>query len=330
LQGLIPSGNLLVILFNGYGDAFLALPALREICRRYSEQKVTLVCYAEQIKTIFHGLNLRFVTGVITDGCLHITPCLGELDFQQIVSFNAYYPNPIEQELAQHFGEKPRWGFCDKNGRPDEALSRTASHMRDQYFQILGWPTTYTLADRQLTIPEAAFGQARQLIREWARACGDFYYALHTDSLPDKMWPLEFWEELGTHIWSRWRAWPIILGEENDQASALTRILPFARKLPEAVGISAHFAAVWLARGFIGIDSIFAHVADSYEKAMIVLFGPSDARLWGPVGVNALVINPQSGDRMSEIAVARVIEAADHLFRRIRLDEVGAAKYSFD
>lgn len=327
MQALILKGDILVVLFNGYGDAFLALPALREICRRHVGREVILACYAEQVGTIFQDLKLRFVVGTLTNGQLRITPRLDEIDFQQVVSFNAYYPNPIEQELAERFSERPRRGFCDVYGRPNELLLRTPMHMRDQYFQVLGWPATYTLVDRQVSIPESALVQARRMIRDWSQDCGNLYYAIHADSLPDKLWSLENWVELGTQIWSRWRAWPIILGEENEQADALMQVLPCARKLPEAMGISTHFAAVALAKGFIGIDSIFAHVADSYEKAMIALFGPSDTRLWRPVGVNALTIKSWPGDLMSDIAPARVIEAADRMFGHICANEVGAARY---
>lgn len=330
LKGLIPRGNLLVVLFNGYGDAFLALPALREILRRHRQQEVLLACYADQVETIFHGLKLRFVSGNLDEGRLSTTPCVNELEFQQVVSFNAYYPNGFEQEVAEHFAGRPRFGFCDDKGRPIHLSSQASLHMRDQYFAVLGWKAAYCLADRQAHIPATALSQARKVIRGWSKEFGNLCYALHLDSLPEKMWPVEKWLVLVSHIWSRWRAWPVILGEENEQAAALIRSLPFARKLPAASGISTHIAAVALAKSFIGIDSLFAHVADSYDKPMVAMFGPSDSMLWGPKSSNASVIKSETDGQMCHIPTERCIEAVDSLFRFVRAEEAGRIKHSID
>lgn len=59
---------------------------------------------------------------------------------------------------------------------------------------------------------------------------------------------------------------------------------------------------------FVGIDSCFSHVADVYGVEGVILFGPTQSDIWGPIGHTLSTIQAEKGD-MSGISSAQVIEA---------------------
>jgi ADP-heptose:LPS heptosyltransferase len=286
LTSLEARSNVLVFLLNGFGDCFLALPILREIQRRFRSKTVYMAAFNDEIDALFGDLDFDFIR--INRTALERSRFeTEEFDFEQIVSFNAYFPCSIESELTAGRERLPRWAFCDLKGN---ALKLDHLHMRDQYFHILGWQPLYSEADRQVFVSNETLTAVEEIIREWIRSLGARFYAIHLDSLPDKMWPTSSWIDVVDYMRSRWGAWPIILGEESEQAEVLLQQFSYARKLPSSLGISAHFAAVKQARAFLGIDSIFAHIADSYGLPSVILFGPSDPAVWGPVNKNSRLV----------------------------------------
>jgi ADP-heptose:LPS heptosyltransferase len=180
--------------------------------------------------------------------------------------------------------------------------------MRDLYFEVPGWPAHYSLSERQVLIRDEETNQVYGLYKEWSREHGDRFYALHLDSSETKMWPVINWVKVISHIWSHWRAWPFIVGLNTGISKALQAQLPFVLKPPTDVKISMDFAVVKLAPAFVGIDSVFAHVADSYQKPMVVLFGAMDPALWGPCGPGSAVVRPDNRNEMRDISVRKVIE----------------------
>lgn len=277
-----------------------------------------MACFSEQIDALFQPLDFKFLPVMVEGGQRLLQEDLKSLDVQQLVSFNAYFPCPVESELLQHFPTLPRWGFCDFSGRPvSSGTIKPSAHMRDQYFQVMAWDSTYSLVDRQVFLTVECQRKVEELLRAWRDVKGDRLYVLHLDSLQEKMWPLVNWIEIVAHIWSRWRAWPLILGEETLEARRLLECFSFASKLPSQLGIALHFAVVKSAMLFIGIDSVFAHVADSYEKPSIILFGPTDPTHWGPIGPRSSLIRAGGGNEMHNISPAMVKAAVEAQFSRI-------------
>lgn len=306
---LSPAGNLLILLLNGYGDCFLALPVLREIQRKFRSKKVYMAAFEDQIDALFEDLDFDFIRAKGTAaGQVRLDTDLEVLDFQQIASLNAYFPCPVEREMTARYQLLPRWGFCDLSGNP---ISMAKLHMRDQYFQILGWSPRYSEADRRVFLSDKASAAFAEILKDWKRNLGENAYAIHLDSLPEKMWSTASWVDVVDHIRLRWEAWPVLVGEESEQATALLQRFSYARKLPSTMGISSHFAAIKYTRAFIGIDSIFAHVADSYEKPSGVLFGPSDPAMWGPVNHRSrlLIARNQQLNALSPTEVKHEVDA---------------------
>jgi len=306
LKPLEARSNVLIFLLNGYGDCFLALPVLREIQRRFRLKTVYMVSFSDEIDALFKDLDFNFIrVNRTAPGPSRFET--QELNFEQIVSLNAYFPCSIESELTAGREQLPRWAFCDLNGI---ALRLDHLNMRDQYFHVLGWQPLYSEADRHVFLSDETLTAVEEIIRKWISSLGASFYAIHLDSLPEKMWPTSYWINVVDFMQLRCGAWPILLGEESEQATILLQRFSYVRKLPSSLGISAHFAAVKHARAFLGIDSIFAHVADSYGLPSVILFGPSDPIVWGPVSKNSRLIIARNRE-LSDLAPLQVKQQLD-------------------
>jgi ADP-heptose:LPS heptosyltransferase len=239
---------------------------------------------------------------------------LDGLDIQQIVSLNCYTPNSVDMDLASLYPDLPRWAFYDAVG--NSVIPAQGKHMRDLYFDVLGWEANYSLSDRQAIIAPEQTEKFSQLYQRWISENGERAYALHLDTHKKKMWAIEKWTEVVSHLWRRWNAWPIVLGKDSESSRKLEQSFRFVRKLPSKP-MALHLSAVKLLEVFIGVDSIFAHIADSYSKPMVVLYGPTDLALWGPMNPQAWVVRPDGEAEMSNISIDKVICTVDGAFQQI-------------
>lgn len=315
-------GDIVISLYNGYGDAVLALPALRAISRLWPESRIHLACREDQKNTVFSGLDVRFLN--VRDDGTHIRVTEAESIFPQcIISWNAYFPCAVDAAISLRFGSVPRLGFCDSTGSlMRSVLPFTKAHMRDQYFYVLDAAPKYSLADRQIDISDLWENR----FEGWQRACGMHSaksYALHLDSTEDKMWPAEHWARLVARIWSEWGALPLIIGEDSAHSQLLLERFGFARKIPAQLGIGTHFVAVRSSAAFIGIDSVFAHVADSFDTPMMALFGSADPRIWGPVGNRSITVCCPTGLQLADLGYDEVARAMDQMFELVWARETG-------
>lgn len=317
MESFKPAGHVMVSLFNGYGDCLLALPVLRSIVETVGATgNVYLAAFPNMAETVFAGLNCkRICVSDIDPQALMTDGGFDDIPVEQFISFNAYFPCPVDIEIHRRFPNIPYWGFCDLKGTVTLPESYRNIHMRDQFFHVLGLSPTYSQAMRWPHIPpqilqglSSVFGQDQDTVR-----C----YALHIDSLNEKMWPVERWAAVVEYLWQNWRVWPLILGEGHQDHLVLLNRFAFAKTVPMQGGIQLQFAAVQHTRFFLGIDSIFAHVADCYDKPMVVLFGPSIPSIWGPVGKAAHLVAPRHGGEMGSIDEDNVLDALVRVCRSL-------------
>jgi ADP-heptose:LPS heptosyltransferase len=111
---------------------------------------------------------------------------------------------------------------------------------------------------------------------------------------PRKNWPLaryrELLDALRTRLSAEWCA-----GPEDD--------LPDAIHIPDLYELARRLAG---AQVFIGNDSGIAHLAAAAGTPAVVLFGPTDPRVWAPRGPRVRVLK---GTEMAAIPVAEVLDA---------------------
>jgi len=112
---------------------------------------------------------------------------------------------------------------------------------------------------------------------------------------PRKNWPLARYRELADALRTRlpvdWCA-----GPEDD--------LPNAIRIPDLYELARRLAG---AQVFLGNDSGIAHLAAAAGTPAVVLFGPTDSRVWAPRGPHVRVLK---GTEMAAIPVAEVLDAA--------------------
>jgi heptosyltransferase-3 len=106
---------------------------------------------------------------------------------------------------------------------------------------------------------------------------------------PRKNWPLDRYRELAARLEHvEWCA-----GPEGD--------LPGAVRIDDLYELGRWLAG---ARVYIGNDSGIAHLAAAVGTPVVVLFGPTDSRVWAPRGSNVRVI---ARPTIAEISVAEVL-----------------------
>jgi ADP-heptose:LPS heptosyltransferase len=88
----------------------------------------------------------------------------------------------------------------------------------------------------------------------------------------------------------------------------LMKRLPSARLLPTGRSLLELSRYLRTASGFIGNDSGITHLAAYLGCPTIALFGPTDPRVWGPIGRRSRVIWKS---RLEDISVDEVVSALD-------------------
>jgi ADP-heptose:LPS heptosyltransferase len=110
-----------------------------------------------------------------------------------------------------------------------------------------------------------------------------------------KNWPLDRFREVARALRAEWCA-----GPEDELAEKAIRI-------PDLYDLAGRLAG---ARVFIGNDSGIAHLAAAVGTPVVVLFGPTDPRVWAPRGPCVRVLK---GTEMADIPITDVMAAAGAL-----------------
>lgn len=140
--------------------------------------------------------------------------------------------------------------------------------------------------------------------------------AVHPGSgSPEKNWPpdrfaeLILWaEELGVS--------PLLICGPADRVAVEAVVDALGRWVPIAKDLSLREVAGLLARcsAFVGNDSGIAHIAAAVGTPTVVIFGPTEPKVWAPVGKDVRVVRASSG-RTEDVPLQEVQEA---LFRMDR------------
>jgi heptosyltransferase-3 len=150
----------------------------------------------------------------------------------------------------------------------------------------------------------------RYVAVEFLRDCAPPIVALHPGSGDKKKnWPLENWIAIGNDLLRSGKfngSLVIISGEaEEDEAERLQELwkrprVRFARNLP-----LPHLEAVLENTIFVGHDSGISHLAAAADANSILLFGPTDPAIWGPLNPNVRILRAPSG-RLRDLGRADV------------------------
>jgi heptosyltransferase-2 len=125
-----------------------------------------------------------------------------------------------------------------------------------------------------------------------------------------KNWPVAKWIAVAERLLSG-RQRLVVIGGEADEPQMIElrrawRSMPIRYVMNEPLPIVA--AVLARCAAFVGHDSGISHIAAAVGTPSVLLFGPTDPRVWAPQNSNVRILRAASG-AMSDVAVADVLAA---------------------
>ena len=312
LSKLLNVSSAAVFFANGIGDTLLSLPALRALTRIFPN-KLTLICpeynfYVglSELRAARFVVPPRFSVDEIVarletcDVFLSLTPWLS---VSQLVLLDEIRP-------IHSVGYFPEFEF-----------------RLPLDFEIHAVDLAFKMAkafDPSLNVDDfSVFPRISETVRKKARVlrsllpAGCRILAVHLETRPEKMWPLERSVELLELFLNRNPEFVALVFGWNDifeQKSIPAGVIPCCK-----VPLQLTFAMLELADLFFGIDSSILHAADLLRLPGLGLFGPTNCARWGfRFGPH---IHVSGGNLMEGIEVDAVCKYLEELWARAQSGE---------
>jgi heptosyltransferase-2 len=312
--------RILVIRGGAIGDFILTLPALKALRDAYPHAQIEILGYkhiAALAENRFYAQAVRSIEYAPLSSFFARNSELPAESANYFASFDLiisylYDPDRIFENNLRRCGvENLLCGPARIVQTGDHAARQLARPMEE-------------LGIRVVDLTEKVFPSVddRQFATEFLQNLQQPILAIHPGSgSTEKNWPLENWIELlskSGHFPLAENKDPqpgnfsslVLISGEADQAEmeALERALKnrgvrFARNLP-----LTHLAAVLEHSIFIGHDSGISHLAAAAGANCVLLFGPTDPKVWAPRNKNVRVLRAPGG-RLSNLEIAPVAAA---------------------
>ncbi|HYY13509.1 MAG TPA: glycosyltransferase family 9 protein [Chthoniobacterales bacterium] len=306
--------RILVIRGGAIGDFVLTLPALRALRDAYSSAYLEVLGYK-------HIAALAETTGY--------ADAVRSIEYGPLSSFFARNTE-LPRELTEHFSSfdlivsylyDPDWIFETNLRRAGvqnliigPGKLTNSAHAAEQLARPLQELGIYVSDFAPQISPSEP---DRDVAREFLHGCARPLVALHPGSgSENKNWPLPGWIQLGNDLLGAktFAGSLVVVSSEADQAQVgqlqaiwTTNRICFAKNLPLTVltAILEHVV-------FLGHDSGISHVAAAAGANCILLFGPTDAKVWAPRNENVRVIQARNRDlRALDIDLVRTALAQE-------------------
>jgi heptosyltransferase-3 len=306
-------GRILVIRGGALGDFILTLPAIRLLRENFPDCTLDILgyphiailaegrYYADSTRSIDYGpLAGFFHPRAALDHAL----CEYFAAFQQVISY-IYDPDGLFQGGLRRAGIKNLISASPKIGEGDHAarqlarpLEQLALWLEDPAARI--FPSTSDLAE------------AKALLANLPRP----YVAIHPGSGGErKNWPLDRWLEVQRRLLDNTGAGHLlIIGGESDsrQLCSMKQAKTAERQtILESLPLPVLGAILSQCALFIGHDSGISHLAAAAGVPCLLLFGPTDPKVWAPANDAVVVLRPADGLLSSletEAVLARINE----------------------
>lgn len=272
------------------GDLLLAGPALAAICQRYAGARLTALGHPEPWNLLAANLPLEAVwdSGAAfwapLCGAGSLPPAMRErlAPFQVALVFS---PNPqttVPEQLHQAGIPAVHWLPSFPEAGTEAVADLQARHLAELGLHYRPAPFKLAMSDLSPGEPAALLGPGPWL------AVGP------GSGQVKKNWPLSHYYEV-----SRALAWQFSLQVVWLAGPAEEAALPYLRGLAQAQGhlLLAHRPLAQVARVlsrcrlYIGNDSGLTHLAAAVAGPdVLALFGPTDPRIWAPLGPQVRVL----------------------------------------
>lgn len=284
-------------LFTGdaWGDHFLALPFIKTHLSEHGEKSILVITYESHVKNLFKNINAKFI------GLESPASCFCDVRFQiekfkpnRIVSFNGFYPFDFDCHVYQIFKQIKYFGYYNLIGECKKKYFENFAHFRDLYFHFAEIKPNYLSSDRKFVFSKNEEIRFKKiLVKDFGIQNDDNLVIVHLDSEDRKLLD----QEKSIMIVKRLISLGLKVIFIGNNKNIIEQIL---HKFKDVIYITVKeirfsFWLITQTKYFIGIDSVFAHVADAYNVNGIVLFSDYLSHLWSHNSPNILTIYPSVG-----------------------------------
>jgi len=290
-------------LFTGdaWGDHFLALPFIKAHLREHGDKSILVITYKSHVQYLFKNVNAIFIGLESPVSSFKIVRSQVEkFEPKRIVCFNGFYPFDFDCHVMQIFDQIKYFGYYNSIGEYKKKYFENFAHFRDLYFHFAEIKPNYLSSDRKFVFTKS---EERKFEFCSKNNFGIDNYnnsvIVHFDSEDRKLLN----SEMAIMIIKKL----ISLGLDVICIGNIKNVIePIVRNFKEVIYINIGDIrfSFWLIKQikyFIGIDSVFAHVADAYDVNGIVLFSDHLSHLWSHNSPNILTIYPSVGKLTRDI-----------------------------
>ncbi len=158
------------------------------------------------------------------------------------------------------------------------------NRLRELFAKIFGYAVPTTLPDYGMDSSKIATSPF----------AGNYIVFLHGTTWQTKLWPEQYWQVLSDLTVKQ--GLTLYLNSGNDEEHE--RALRIANNHPNIIAMpryTIHTLAAILhgAKGVVAVDTGLGHLAAALAKPCVSIYGPTDAKMTGTVGVNQLHIQSQ-------------------------------------
>ena len=129
---------------------------------------------------------------------------------------------------------------------------------------------------------------------------------------PAKCWPIERFVELARRLTEAGRPVRVVVGEVEQERWPASQLANLAKagELQRPTSLVGLLDALAGASGFVGNDSGPGHLAGMLGLPTVSLFGPTDPRVWQPIGPRVAVVHKSTLDQITiDDVLAAIVNA---------------------
>jgi hypothetical protein len=306
----------LIYLFNGcgWGDHFLSIPYLNRQIKLHGPENVMVITYQNHVDNLFKNFPCHFVGVEKANFCFEkIKSTILNFEPKRIISFNAFYPFDFDFFAMRIFNDCEFYGKFNRIGMSINYSFKKYAHIRDQYFLLSNEKIKYSRSDRKFLFNsnENHFYH-NYFTKKLGRLNFKKIIILHLDSEERKLWSEQNVTKLINKLLDS-EIKVLIVGVKSQILKPDSKHFKNLFILNEKE-IRSIFWLISRCKYFIGIDSVFAHVADAYDKSSIILFSDYLSHEWYHNSPNISTIYPETGMKTKDISFKEVLFEIEQKF----------------
>lgn len=282
----------IISFFNGLGDTVLLIPILRLLDEKYEKLLIFTHINSKPLLTEFE--RVHFIENY-NDNII-----LG-FDFTSTgyqwtyFDFNITY-NPLKDLIKKNYDPELTFDYQKVQNSSLKDVYETNNMFFKQFIQAGIWPMPDKI-DRRPYIPESYNGFYNETLK-----IKKGIITIHTDTDHKKQWNINSWYTLIAFLEENFPQYQIVIVGFPDPILKKNGIIL-------APDLYACLEAIRISSVFVGIDSVFSHVADAFNTKGVVLFNHINHKDWKPSENNLSFLISSNKDFVD----ISVIDVLDHV-----------------